>query len=130
MSLSSLDVDKAASGSCVMCISIKKSAAVYFHLKVNTLQKELNLKLRDDLLLTVDYVKNPVVFIDDYVELNPHMNYVVNATLTKFSFTLKVIEAFSVWPFKTYLLAHLFLNRPTFLLFGLPWHLKNVTCVM
>jgi len=39
MSLSSLDADKAASGSCVMCIFIKKSDAVYFHLKINTLQK-------------------------------------------------------------------------------------------
>ena len=96
MSLWSLDVDKAASGSCVMCISIKKSDAVYFHLKNNTLQKKLNLKLGDDLLLTVDYVKNLVVLIDDYVELNPHMNYLANAALKKFSFTLKVTEAFSV----------------------------------
>jgi len=77
-------------------ISIKKSAAVYFHLKINTLQEELNLKLRDDLLLTVNYVKNLVVLIDDYVELNSHINYVVNATLNKFSFTLRVTEAFFV----------------------------------
>jgi len=54
------------------------------------------LKLRDDLLLTVDYVKNLVVLIDDYVELNPHINHVVNATLNKFSFTLRVTEAFFV----------------------------------